>query len=248
MRRTALFLWTVLLLASLTACTTGSTPTSTAEIIPVNTSTQSAQLPTLTAAVPAATTQASATLKTATAAPQHAALQTGVNLRNGPGMLFDIINAYNQNQSVLVLGQAPAGDWYQVQTPDNRTGWMRSAVLTLDGLAMDLPVIVPTDVLTIRGHVYTSSKNPASHIGVSLLEKDSNTSPQKDVGNTDAFGEWYIYLPTSLAGQWTLRVDSYSCESNTVNSACGLIGQFPPAQTVSLPLAEGTWIDFQLLP
>jgi hypothetical protein len=85
-------------------------------------------------------------------------------------------------------------------------------------------------------------------MGVSLLEKDSTTNPQKVVGNTNAFGEWYIYLPTHLAGEWTVRVDSYSCKSNTVNSACSLIGQFPPAQTISLPLPKDTWIDFEMLP
>ena len=236
----------MVLFLALTACVrTTSTPT--AVILPVETTPSSAPFPIITTAVPPRETLLTIQPK-ATAAPQNAILQTGVNLRTGPGMLFDIIDTFPQGQSVLVLGQAPAGDWYQVKTADSRTGWMRSAVLTLDGLAMNLPEILPTDVITIKGHVYTSSKNPASRVGVSLLEMDSNTSPQKDVGNTNAFGEWYIYLPASLAGQWALRVDSYSCKSNTVNSACTLIGQFPPAQTVTLPQAEGTWVDFEMLP
>jgi hypothetical protein len=180
--------------------------------------------------------------------PEQAVLQTDVNLRKGPGMLFDIRNGYGQGQTVLVLGQAPGGDWYQVQTADSLTGWMRSAILTLDGLAIDLPLIVPTEVLTIKGHVYSPGKNPASAIGVTLLEENSNDAAQRDVGNTNAFGEWYIYLPTSMARQWTLRADSYSCKSNAVNSACGLIGQFPQAQTVTLPLPADTWIDFYMLP
>ena len=163
-------------------------------------------------------------------------------------MMFDILNSYAEGQSVMVLGQAPAGDWFQVEIKDGKIGWMRSAVLMLEGNAFDLPPIMPEGVLIIRGKVYTPNKNPASMVGVSLLENDSNTSPQMDVGNTNAFGEWYIYLPTSMAGEWTVRVDSYSCKRNTVNSVCDLIGQFPPAQTVTLPLPKDTWIDFEMLP
>ena len=247
MRRLSMFSPLIFMVLLLAACAGTPTPTPTAVVLPVEVTPSSVSLPTITTAAPPP--EPLLTIQTkATPAPQNAVLQTGVMLRNGPGMLFDILSAYEQGQNVLVLGQAPAGDWYQVQTADKKNGWMRSALLTLDGLAMDLPVIAPTDVLTIKGHVYTSSKNPASHVGVSLLAEDSNTSPQKDVGNTDAFGEWYIYLPLSLTGQWTLSLDSYTCESNTVNSACALIGQFPPAQTVTLPLSEGTWIDFQILP
>ncbi len=57
------------------------------------------------------------------------------NVRNGPGLSYDIINRVPQGQAVILQsrGSDDAGSpWYQITTQDGEEGWMAEEVLTLD--------------------------------------------------------------------------------------------------------------------
>ncbi len=243
MRRIFVFAQIALMVLLLAACAAQLTPT------PQPTATTNPILAHLAAS---ATSIPTPTLPPNTPTPYQPIQATittdNLLLRQGPGLRFDPIGMYPQDQKVTVISQAPSGFWLQVLTADNQSGYMMTNYLTLDGYLFDVPVVQPSGVLIIKGHIYTPNGNPATKLGVTLLEANSDDVSQQDVGWTDDFGEWYVFLPPGLEGNWTLRVDSYNCESNTVNTACNLIGHFPEPQTVAVPLAPDAWIDFQMLP
>ena len=243
MRRISVFVQIAFLSLLLSACAALPTPT------PQPTATTNPILALLAAT---ATSIPTPTLPPNTPTPYQPIQATittdNLLLRQGPGMRFDRIGMYSTGEKVKVISQAPSGFWLQVQTTDNQSGYMMTNYLKLDGYLFDVPVFQPAGVLTVKGHIYTPNGNPASQLGVSLLEANSDDVSQQDVGWTDAFGEWYVFLPAGLEGDWVVRVDSYNCRSNAVNTACNLIGHFPEPQTVTVPLSPETWVDFRMLP
>lgn len=245
MRRISVFVQFALLALLLSACAALPTPT------PQPTATTNPILALLAASatsIPTPTLPPNTPIPTPYQPIQATITTDNLQLRQGPGLRFDPIGMYPQDQKVTVISQAPSGFWLQVQTADNQSGYMMTNYLTLDGYLFDVPVVQPDDVLTIKGHIYTPNGNPATKLGVTLLEANSDDVSQQDVGWTDDFGEWYVFLPAGLEGNWTVRVDSYNCRSNAVNTACNLIGHFPEPQTVTVPLAPDAWVDFQMLP
>ncbi len=52
-----------------------------------------------------------------------------VNLRNGPGTRFDVIDQLSRNEEVQVLRSGDTG-WVRLRTPDGRVGWMAERLLT----------------------------------------------------------------------------------------------------------------------
>ena len=178
----------------------------------------------------------------------QATIQAGTNVRVGPGMLFDIAGNYSSEQQVTITGQEPGGNWFYVDNPSGVSGWVNMYLITLSSDQLTPVVKEPAGVLVIKGHIYTPNGNPAFGLGISLLKSDSGDSPQVDVAYSNLAGEWVLYLPSADTGKWTVRADSYGCDSNAVNSACNLIGHFPDPQEVTLPLPAETWIDFELLP
>lgn len=177
----------------------------------------------------------------------EAAVQANSNIRSGPGALFAVIATFAQEQQVVVTRQAPGGNWFYVDNGD-QSGWVNMHLVMLSGDANQLRPIDPADVLVIKGHIYTPNGSPAYGVGVSLLRKLSNDTPQVDVAYSNDAGEWYLFLPPTETGTWVVRPDSYGCDSNAVNTGCSLIGHFPEPQQMTLPLPAGTWIDFTLLP
>lgn len=242
MRRLSVVFLMILFTLSLAACSGRAAPSPTAE-------------PTATLAAPPAivtSTPGSGSLlvilPTARVVDSlDAVIQAGTNVRMGPGMLFDVTGTYSGEQQVKVTGQEPGGNWFYVENPQGLSGWANMHFLTLSDDQVELAVKEPSGELVIRGHIYTPNGNPANGLGVSLLEPDSPNSAQLDSAFSNQAGEWYLYLPLEMAGKWTVRADSYGCDSNAVNSDCNLIGHFPDPQDVTLPLPAGTWIDFTLL-
>jgi len=169
-------------------------------------------------------------------------------MREGPGFLFDQLDVYPKGQKVDVIAQEPDGDWVFVQTGDFMSGWMNTNYLDLQGSLSSVPAIIPVGLIMIKGHVYMAGHAPATRIGVAILPAESEDTALQDVANTNERGEWYIFLPPSFEGSWTIAPNAYSPESSAVNAAGNLIGTFPAPQTVSVPVPADTWIDFYLMP
>ena len=161
-----------------------------------------------------------------------------VNLRTNPGTLFTVSRVMPQNTRLLLLGQAPGGEWLNVMNEEEVAGWVNKNVVQefYDGLQP--PVIEPKDVVLVTGRVITELGTPVSGIGFAVTQATRRTDAM-----TDAEGRFYAYLPPNLNGAWTVSYISVSCTSNTMDINCNCIGNYcgsahPESATVELPQAE----------
>lgn len=171
-----------------------------------------------------------------------------MRLRRGPGFLFETIELYAIDQSIELLGCAPGGNWYYVHTADGLTGWMKKEGVGLEGNRYTAPEVAPADAVVVQGRIFAPNGSPASEIGVGIHPEGDSDPSRQDVGVSDMTGRFYIYLPPGTSGTWILAATSYGCTGSNVDSTCRLIGHFPDAQTITLPLAEGESVEIQLLP
>lgn len=165
-------------------------------------------------------------------------------LRKGPGFMFDYVRTYDTGERVAILMREPGNNWVLVQTADNRSGWMNLNYLSFNGDVTSLPVISVTGVQIIRGRVLRTDMTPATKIGVSIARVNDPGPDFEDYTMSNAFGEWYLYLPPEMRGDWVIGVNAYSPDSNAVDSSGNLVGGFPGAQKITLPLQADVSFEF----
>lgn len=156
-------------------------------------------------------------------------------LRSGPGFLFDTVSLYDENTTVSVYGRSQGDGWFFVSTPDSRSGWMKADYITLSNKLEKLPVIGYSDASLISGHVQNSSGNPMTGIGIVLFPASSTSASDQDNAVTDHLGNFYLFVPKSISGNYTIGVNAYNCQSNAVDAQCQFLYGFPSAQTLTLP-------------
>jgi SH3-like domain-containing protein len=74
--------------------------------------------------------------------------QEYVNVRNGPGTLYDLVGRLVAGQKAAVLGRSEGGDWLLIQYfggPDNQ-GWIYAATVSLS--AGEVSIVEPPPTLT----------------------------------------------------------------------------------------------------
>lgn len=137
-----------------------------------------------------------------------------VNVRANPGRLFDVIRVMLRGSRMEYLGALPNGQWLKVRTGEGVIGWVLTELVEADFEPI-FPYAVPDNVLLITGTVLDASNNPVTGIGISISkdEQSDNTLTVKD-------GLYYLYLPTTLNGTWSLKQVSVSCDSNIMNENC----------------------------
>ncbi len=64
-----------------------------------------------------------------------------LNLRQGPGTGYTIVDVLRSGDSATVTGRDAAGTWYQVKLADGRTGWVNGSFVQLSGDATGVPVV-----------------------------------------------------------------------------------------------------------
>lgn len=162
-----------------------------------------------------------------------------LNVRANPGKLFAVVMTVMQGTSFTVLGQAPGGDWIQVKSETNTTGWIYSQFLKTDQNLKLIPVITPEDVLVVTGGVFDPSGNPISGIQFSITQ-GVGVAEQRTDATTDASGKFYAFLPTTVQGEWAVAYTAVACTSNTMDENCdckeGKCGSpNPVSTTIILP-------------
>ena len=112
------------------------TPTPTSTAIPTDT-------PTLTP-TPTATPTNTPT-PTSTPAIPDAVVVAHVNLRSGPGIVYDIISTLRPNQVLTVTGRIADATWLQVNTDQMQEGWVvnRADLVTLNLPTERIPIVSP---------------------------------------------------------------------------------------------------------
>jgi uncharacterized protein YraI len=63
-----------------------------------------------------------------------------VNVRAGPGAVYDLVSQANRDARVEVIGANPARDWWEVRLPGGGTGWIQKDNLYVSGCNDCVPV------------------------------------------------------------------------------------------------------------
>ena len=106
------------------------TPTSTATPTPTTTPTET-PTPTFT---PTAT-------PTPTPKPDAVVNTEALNLRSGPGTVYDVLGRLKRGDCLKVTGKCPEGDWLRVICPRGREGWAACSGLQVNVDIAGVPVI-----------------------------------------------------------------------------------------------------------
>lgn len=107
------------------------TPTYTATLAPSNTSTI-----TLTPTV----TESPTATHTSTPEADAVVANATLNLRSGPGDIFDILGSYRQGTLLTVISKIASGAWLEVEAPDGKKGWMYATLLQVNIPSNSIPV------------------------------------------------------------------------------------------------------------
>ncbi len=165
-----------------------------------------------------------------------------------PGYLFPVLKVFSSGETVRLLGRAPGTNWFFIATNDGMEGWIKNVGIDFEGNFYNAPEITPQDVLIVHGRVFAPNGTPASLITVMLNPLGAKDTKMQDVAESDFTGHFYFFLPPATSGKWTLVANDWNCRSTNANGVCGLIGQFPPAQEISLPEAAAGEIEIDILP
>ena len=138
-----------------------------------------------------------------------------VNLRTNPGTLFKVSRVMPENTRLLLLGQAPGGEWLRVMNDEGIVGWVNVNVVMVAYDGPPPPVVEPTDVYLVTGTVMTELNIPVSGVGFAVIQNEHRTD-----ASTDDSGQFYAYLPRTLSGTWRVTYVSISCTSNTMDENC----------------------------
>ena len=170
-------------------------------------------------------------LPTETPTPHPVGTQAAVvpvenlNLRAGPGTTYAILGSYPIDTQLTVLSRVPGDEWVRVQTSDEKTGWMSSALLGLGENAAYLPLEDVTDSIMVSGRVIDSTGKPVDKVNIAVIQRLKAGALRTDaISNAD--GYWYAYIPKESVGIWEAQVMGADCASWIYDSACNLSGHF----------------------
>lgn len=141
-----------------------------------------------------------------------------VNLRVNPGRLFQVSRVMSLGTRLEVLGYAPGREWINVRNEEGIVGWVGIDFVDGGFDGPPPPEVLPADVLLVSGTVLDLNGKPVSGIGIGIFQ-----NPQRDEVHTDETGTYYLFLPKTLSGSWSLQQLSISCTSNIMNANCGCL-------------------------
>jgi uncharacterized protein YraI len=218
-----------------------------AATVAVPTTTQtSAPSPSPTLAPSATATVAPSPTPTLTPTPfipfMAAVWADNVNARTSPGYLFPVIQNVAQGTEFLVLGRSPGGEWIQIESATGWKGWVFAKLVDSEADLQFTPVIQPSSVQLVRGHVQDEQGNPISGIQFALTQGNQQNEQRTDA-MTDDDGYFYAFMPPSATGSWAVLYTAIACTSNTMDSSCSCLGGIcgdpsPLSITITLPQTE----------
>jgi uncharacterized protein YraI len=74
-------------------------------------------------------------------APTLTVTVDALNLRQGPGTGYTIVDVLRSGDTATVTGRDATGTWYQVKLADGRSGWINGSYAQLSGDATGVPVV-----------------------------------------------------------------------------------------------------------
>jgi len=137
---------------------------------------------------------------TATPTPPDAVVNIeALNLRSGPGVVYDILGVLKQGDPLGVTGKCPAGDWLKVICPDEKEGWVAVSCLEINKALTAVPIAqvppTPTPMYTLTP---TVTPTPDLFPPPTLLEPENGAS----------FAGWHTFK-WQLAVEHSLQANEY---------------------------------------
>ncbi len=170
-----------------------------------------------------------------------------INLRGGPGTMFEIRGSYDQGATVQAFSRVAEGDWVQVETEDGESGWMLAELLTFQADHLTLPITFFPQALVLRGVVQDSEGEPVSGINVAVIFRSESAELRADVFSGED-GQWVVYLPEDLLGTLDVQIVGISCDSRIMDLNCALARFFEAVGRVfvNIPAAEPVQFLYQI--
>lgn len=221
----------VLVILLLTSCTSQEFTPDPADVAIAMANTEAAQ--TATAQVPRATRESTpAPSPTPSYSTSGMVSTPTLNLRAGPGTIFQILDSHPEGAAVLVVGRTPNGDWVMVKADasdgsgEEIEGWMYASLLRITGDIDRLPEITLYEKYAIRGRVTDDKDNPINSVRVSAIYYSLSADPIWGDDTTNDEGEFTIYLPPSMSGPFDVQIVEVYCDSLIVTEECIVIDYF----------------------
>ena len=165
-----------------------------------------------------------------------------VNLRVGPGTLFEVSRVLAQGTTLEAHGRSRGGEWLYVKNEEGVFGWVLIQLVQIgrhDG--PPLSWVEPENAYLVTGIVKTEAQTPINGIGFAITKGFAVNAPRTDA-TTDKEGRFYAYLPSTLTGTWNAGYVSVSCTSITMDANCncksGRCGRaYPESVEITLPFS-----------
>jgi hypothetical protein len=167
-----------------------------------------------------------------------------VNLRAGPSRLFPVLQTFPYHAAVSVLNAAPGREWLQVRSADGVTGWMKAQYVQVD-LAIEAISLAPVsqDWIRLKGSVKDSNGRPVVGAYVQLYDSQGHSAETRSW--EDSY--FYLLLPVTSQGRWTLVVLRPACRLSASISYCPGPGNFMDnPRTLELTGDQAVEVVYQL--
>jgi SH3-like domain-containing protein len=163
-----------------------------------------------------------------------------VNLRIGPGTLFQVSRVMAEGTTLEVTGQSRGSEWLYVRNDEGIFGWVGKYLVEGVREEPPAPLVEPEDVFLVTGAAHSELNVPVSGIGFALTQ--IGFSARRTDATTDNEGRFYAYIPSTLGGSWTVQYVSIACTSNTMDANCncksGRCGEADPASVeITIPFS-----------
>ena len=148
-----------------------------------------------------------------------------LNLRSGPGILFEVLSTLPLGSKVTALGTAPGHDWVEIENESGQTGWVYAELLTLDGELASLPLLEVPQSLSINGKVIDQNGQTINGVQVQVTAQLFDFAVEF-VTLSDADGYFYTFFPPNTVGVWLVEIIGTDCESSIVDGNCNVVEYF----------------------
>ena len=158
--------------------------------------------------------------------PQAATVNVNsLNLRSGPGTLFEVLSTLPLGSNVTALGMAPGNDWVEIEDENSQTGWVFADLLTLDGDLATLPLLEAPQSLSINGKVIDQNGQTINGVQVQVTAQLFDFAVEV-VTRSNADGYFYTFFPPDTVGVWLVEIIGTDCDSSIVDGNCNVVEYF----------------------
>jgi hypothetical protein len=140
-----------------------------------------------------------------------------LNLRKGPGLLFDSYGNLTSQTKLYVLGTIPGGDWLEVLAPNpiedgQVVGWVFTNYLEIANFSEAIPIVSWPQEMTIYGTVTDDNGTPVNGVRVAALYQTESEELRDDTP-TNENGEFTLYIPKDISGPFDVQITAVNCNS-----------------------------------